>query len=159
MVVQQCSGIVYYYPDKYKSDSFGAPVTEYEMVLRLGEQYLIRAEAEANGANGGAASAVADLNVIRARAGLPAYSGSMNQDSVLNAIYHERQVELFTEWGHRWFDLKRDSLINSVMGSPGNVFQEKYGPNAPNWNPNWQWYPIALGQLQADPKLVQNLSY
>lgn len=151
------NGTYYYYPYKYRSDSLDAPVTEYEMVLRLGEQFLIRAEAEANGA-GGTGPAVQDLNSIRARAGLGPYNGSMAVDSVLQAIYHERQVELFTEWGHRWFDLKRTATINSVMGSPGNVCIEKSGPGS-SWSPEWQWYPIALSQLRLDPYLVQNPGY
>jgi hypothetical protein len=121
----------------------------------LAEQYLIRAEAEANGAPGGVSQAVIDLNTIRKRAGLGGYIGSQVTDSVLTAIYHERQVELFTEWGNRWFDLKRTGLVNAVMGSPGNVCQQKGG----NWNPDWQLYPIALSELQADPNLKQNSGY
>src|SRR6185503_15822823 len=47
------SSNTYYYPYKYKSATYGAPVTEYTMVLRLGEQYLIRAEAEAENNDSG----------------------------------------------------------------------------------------------------------
>lgn len=143
----------FYYPYKYKSATYGEPVTEYLMVLRLGEQYLIRAEAKANSSNMG--DAVADLNIIRNRAGLPAYSGNMTQASVLNAIYHERRVELFSEWGHRWLDLKRNGIVNSVMGAPGNVCSVKGGA----WNSNWQWYPIPLYDLQQDVSLIQNSGY
>jgi hypothetical protein len=146
-------GITYYYPYKYKSDSFGAPITEYEMVLRLGEQYLIQAEAEAYNPIGTGA-AIADLNIIRSRAGLPNYAGATDQTSVLNAIYHERRVELFTEWGHRWFDLKRTNTINTVMGTDGACVAK-----GGSWNSNWQWYPIPLTELQADPNLVQNNGY
>jgi hypothetical protein len=46
-------GQTYYFPYKYQSAAYYAPVTEYETVFRLAEQYLIRAEAEANGAGGG----------------------------------------------------------------------------------------------------------
>lgn len=146
---------LYYFPYKYKVYQQNAPVTEYLMVFRLGEQYLIRAEAEANGAPGGVAAAVADLNVIRTRAGLLPYSGAFNSTSVLNAIYHERQIELFSEWGNRWLDLKRTDNVNSVLGSPENVCQAKGG----TWNPDWQLYPIILTELQYDPNLVQNPGY
>ncbi len=58
-----------WYPVKYKtgrSNSVtGAPSPEYSMVLRLAEMYLIRAEARANGADGGHTKAIEDLNAIR----------------------------------------------------------------------------------------------
>ncbi len=147
----------YYYPFKYKVIDNGdptIPVTEYTMVLRLAEQYLIRAEARAQqGTN--MAGAVADLNVIRNRAGLANYSGATDQQSVLTVILHERQVELFTEWGHRWFDLIRTGNINSVMGAPGNVCQAKGGV----WNADWAFLPIPLSELQLNTNLIQNPGY
>jgi hypothetical protein len=149
-------GITYYYPFKYKVDSIGAPVTEYEMVLRLGEQFLVRAEARAQeGKTTGAEGALQDLNTIRERAGLPDYSGGTDAPSVLSAILHERQVELFTEWGHRWLDLKRTNSVDSVMGSPGGACAAKGG----TWNSYQQWYPITQTELEHDPNLVQNSGY
>lgn len=142
---------VYYYAYKYKVDSINAPVTEYEMVFRLGEQYLIRAEAEAYGAGGGLSGALADINKIRLRAGLPAIASVSNSD-LLNVISHERQVELFTEWGHRWLDLKRTGKVDSVMKI---VTPVKGGV----WNTNYSLYPISLPQLKADPHLSQNSGY
>jgi hypothetical protein len=147
------SGTTYYYPYKYKNDSVNGPITEYETVLRLGEQYLIRAEAEAYG-SAGTAAAIADLNTIRNRAGLLPYSGATDQTSVLNAIYHERRVELFTEWGHRWLDLKRTNMANTIMGTDG-ACAAKDG----TWSSNAQLYPVPLYDLQTDPSLVQNPGY
>ncbi|MEJ0080935.1 MAG: RagB/SusD family nutrient uptake outer membrane protein [Puia sp.] len=149
------SNITYYFPNKYKVYLDPSPLTEYLMVLRLSEQYLIRAEAEAYGAGNGINSSISDLNVIRNRAGLPSYAGSAGQDSVVAAIMHERQIELFTEWGHRWFDLKRTGLVNSVLGSPGNVCQAKGG----NWSPDWQLMPLPLSEIQINPNLTQNPGY
>jgi hypothetical protein len=144
----------YYYPYKYKVWQYGVTATESITVLRLAEQYLIRAEARAQqGTN--MAGAIADLNVIRNRAGLANYSGATDQPSVLTAILHERRVELFTEWGHRWFDLSRTNNLNAVMGSPGNVCQQKGG----TWSPNWALLPIALQELQINSHLVQNAGY
>jgi hypothetical protein len=141
--------VTYYFPYKYKVNSPGAAVTEYEMVLRLGEQYLIRSEAEAE--LGDLAGAKADLNTIRQRAGLPNTSAS-TIPGLLSAIQHERQVELFSEWGHRWFDLKRTGAADSVMSV---VTPEKGGI----WNPDSKLYPLPLGDLQTDHKLVQNPGY
>lgn len=144
-------GVTYYYPYKYKSDTLNAPVTEYEMVLRLGEQYLIRAEAEAE--QNDLTHATYDLNVLRNRGGL-LNTTATTQSDLLAAIQHERQVELFTEWGHRWLDLKRTGTIDAVMGA-GGACAAKGG----NWNTNWQWYPIALSEMQLNPDLVQNAGY
>lgn len=153
------NGTTYYYPFKYKVGSVyngsvtsPAAMTEYSMVLRLAEQYLIRAEAEAE--LGQTASSASDLNAIRTRAGLPNTTAA-TQSTLLAAILHERQVELFTEWGHRWFDLNRTGTINSVMGPPGNVCQSKGG----TWNSNWALYPIPILDLQNDPNLTQNPGY
>lgn len=140
----------YYYPYKYKVNTPGAPVTEYEMVLRLGEQYLIRAEAEAN--NSDTNDAVNDLNVIRKRAGLANYAGATDKSSLLTAILHERQVELFSEWGHRWLDLKRTSVVDVVMPI---ATPQKGG----TWQSSKQLYPLPQADLQDDPNLVQNPGY
>jgi hypothetical protein len=146
----------YFYPYKYKINAYNASVTEYEMVLRLGEQYLIRAEAEAE--MNDLSDAAIDVNTIRTRAQLPNLLNDIasSQSSLLAAIQHERQVELFTEWGNRWLDLKRTNTINAVMGSPGNAYQNKANGY---WNPDWQLYPISLSQLQHDNYLVQNPGY
>jgi starch-binding outer membrane protein, SusD/RagB family len=147
------SGIVYHFPFKYKSAKLNDPVTEYSVVFRLGEQFLIRAEAKAMQGNlSGNNGAIEDLNVIRRRAGLLDYFGVEEKDSVLTAINHERQVELFTEWGHRWLDIKRTGQVNSVMPSVTNL---KGGV----WSSNWQWYPIPQTELLKSPGFKQNLGY
>jgi starch-binding outer membrane protein, SusD/RagB family len=148
-------GITYYYPYKYKLNAYVGATTapsEYTMVLRLAEQYLIRAEARAQ--EGNLQNAAADLNIIRNRAGL-GNTGATTQTDLLNAIYHERRVELFTEWGHRWFDLKRTGTLDALMGSPGNVCQRKGG----NWNPDWALFPIPASEITLNPKLGQNSGY
>lgn len=139
----------YYYPFKYKSGATSTGTTEYLMVFRLAEQYLIRSESRAHLDK--LTDALSDLNIIRKRAGLSIYY-SNSKDSIINAIMNERKVELFTEWGHRWLDLKRTNLVNNVMGQ---VTTEKGGV----WSPNWQLYPIGIYDLQADPNLVQNEGY
>ncbi len=126
------------------------------MVIRLAEVYLIRAEAERYTRSAGLNAALADINIIRHRAGLSDYNGPFNnKDSVLASIMHERQVELFTEWGHRWFDLIRTKKIDAVMGNPGNVSIFKGGI----WNHNWALMPLPYGDLQIDPNLTQNPDY
>jgi hypothetical protein len=142
----------YYYPFKY--ESITNSVSEYVMVFRLAEQYLIRAESEAR--LGDSTDAITDLNLIRKRAGLTNYSLT-NQGPLLAAILHEKQVELFTEWGHRWFDLIRTGAIDTVMGAPGNVYSAKGGIGT--WNPDWELYPIPPSDRSLDPNLTQNQGY
>jgi starch-binding outer membrane protein, SusD/RagB family len=102
---------------KYKEGWGTESQTEYTVVLRLSEQYLIRAEARAKlGRIIGDNSASADLNVIRLRAGLlPVLDNS--QESILSAIAQERRLELFMEWGDRWLNLKRTGTIDQVMNA------------------------------------------
>ncbi|MCR8556932.1 RagB/SusD family nutrient uptake outer membrane protein [Mucilaginibacter sp. BJC16-A38] len=142
-------GVTYNYPYKYKAGRFAPSLVEYAIQFRLAEQYLIRAEAEVSS---DPAAAVRDLNVIRSRAGLPGYTGAMDNPSLLTAILHERQVELFTENGHRWLDLKRTTTVDAVMSQ---VSTQKGG----TWNTNQQLYPIPLSQILADPNLKQNVGY
>jgi hypothetical protein len=146
LVVNTGSGNqTFYYAFKYKNVLASSPTTEDFMILRLADTYLVRAEAAAQLGNTG--SALADLNVIRARAGLPA-STAVSQADVLSAIMHERRIELFTEWGNRWFDLKRTGTIDAVLGA------EK-----PGWKGTDSLYPIPLKQISANSFLVQNPGY
>jgi hypothetical protein len=148
------AGTPYAYPYKYKQGmNNSTTVKEYVMVMRLAEQYLIRAEARAN--QDKLSEAIADLNVIRNRAGLGNYTGSATDPAaVLGAILHERQVELFTEWGHRWFDLIRTGTVNSVMSV---VTPLKGG----TWNADGHQtlYPIPQPELGKDNNLTQNPGY
>jgi len=147
-------GQTFYYPSKYKADFTSTTQTEYPIMLRLSEQYLIRAEARAWQNNlTGANSDVSDLNAIRNRAGLSPYSGGTDRTSLLNAISHERQVELFTEWCDRWFNLKRTGVVDSLMTI---VTPEKGGQG---WAPYQALYPIKITDLQTDPNLTQTPGY
>jgi hypothetical protein len=145
--------INYSYAYKYKIPSGNFPVNEYLMVLRFAEQYLIRAEARTQQNN--LLGAITDLDKIRQRASLPLLSvtnPSITKESLLNTILHERQVELFTEWGHRWLDLKRTSNVDAVMSI---VTPLKGG----TWNPNWALYPIPTTDLKYNPNISQNPGY
>lgn len=138
------NGISYYYPYKYKMRT-NTPVQENEVVLRLGEQYLIRAEARAQQNN--LSGAQEDLNIIRNRAGLPNTTAN-DKNTLITAIYQERQTELFCEWGHRWFNLKRTGNVDSVLSL------EKNG-----WHSSAALYPLPYTELQLNPLLTQNPGY
>jgi len=143
------SGITYSYAYKYKRNIYGDIIDEYNIILRLSEQYLIRAEAKAMQNN--ILGAIEDLNIIRKRAGLPNTS-AMSKSELIEAILHERQVELFTEFGHRWFDLKRSNTIDKKMSL---VTPIKGG----SWNNNWQLFPIPIYETQTNINIKQNPGY
>lgn len=144
------SGVTYKFPFKYKSASLNAPITEYLMVLRLGEQFLIRAEARAHLNN--ISGSKNDLDIVRKRAGLSPTTAN-DQNSLLISVLHERQVELFTEWGHRWLDLKRTGTLDAVMGV---VTPLKSGEQ---WNPYKSLFPILWNDINSNPNLTQNSGY
>lgn len=138
---------VYGYPAKYKQIDVpaGALPDEYSIVLRLAEQYLIRAEARAKQSK--IMEAQGDINVIRTRAGLPNTSAN-DQSSLLAAIEQERRSELFTEWGHRWLDLKRTNRATAVLGPLKGSF----------WQPTDVLYPIPQQQIRLSG-ITQNPGY
>lgn len=119
---------------------------EYSIVFRLAEQYLIRAEARAQLEN--IAGAQQDLNAIRNRAGL-ANTTAANKADLLDAILQERRVELFTEQGHRWFDLKRMGRASEVLA-----------PIKTNWKDTDVLFPIPINEIELNRNLEpQNPGY
>jgi hypothetical protein len=138
----------YYFPYKYKIQT-GSDLSEYSMVLRLAEQYLIRSEARTQ--LGRLNEAIDDLNVIRIRAGLPGTT-AISQLELLSAVAHERQVELFSE-GYRWLDLKRTNKVDEVME---NVTPLKGGGS---WKSYQQLYPIPTVDIQNSINVKQNPQY
>lgn len=134
----------YYFPFKYKIKSGGAS-EEYSMVLRLAELYLIRAEAYAKSSS--PQLALDDLNSIRNRAGLVDWTMA-DITSIEQAVLDERRRELFSEWGHRWFDLRRFEKINEVLGQKKST-----------WQSHAELLPIPEQEILRNPFLTQNLGY
>lgn len=147
----------YYFPYKYhsynNSSTSISSVLEYVMVLRLAEQYVIRAEARAQ--QGNLSGALNDLNIIRNRAGLASLPNTFTQAQVLAAVMQERRAELFCEWGHRWFDLKRTGTIDAVMGGATGACQAKGGV----WQSTSQLMPVPQSEISKDGNLTQNSGY
>ncbi|PZR19109.1 MAG: RagB/SusD family nutrient uptake outer membrane protein [Flavobacterium psychrophilum] len=136
----------WYHAYKYKQNASTATSVEYSVVLRLAEQYLIRAEAYAH--QGEIEAAKNDLNIIRTAAGLPS-SPAESIDDILLAILQERKMEFFTEHGHRFFDLKRYGNLDLVLG---NI--------KPGWNTTDALWPIPETELLTNPNLgSQNPGY
>lgn len=136
----EANNMIFYFPIKYKNNEFFGAVTENSVVMRLAEQYLIRAEARVYLNRMG--EAISDLSAIRQRAGLlPIGLGSQNE--ILNVIAQERRAELFTEWGHRWLDLKRTGKATAVL--------QPLKPT--NWTANDELYPIPQTDININLEL------
>ena len=111
-------------------------------VLRLAEMYLIRAEANMR-LNAAPDVVRADLNIVRARAGLGPLAATVDtQAELIDAILQERRVELAME-GHRFFDLRR-------LGRATTVLQIA---------PERLLLPIPQRERDANPDLTQNPGY
>lgn len=114
--------------------------TDPAYLIRIAELYLIRSEARAQQSK--LATALADLNAIRDRAGVPLSTASTAADLLL-AIEKERQVEFPFE-ADRWFNLVRTGRATAVLGiSDANKFV----------------FPIPNSEILADKALTQNAGY
>lgn len=133
-----------YVPARFNTRSYNAYGLDHNMrIIRYAEILLIYAEAMANGASITSASGyTADmaLNEVRARAGLPAASATLQN------IYDERRAELALE-ENRFFDLVRWGKAPEVLGSKGF----KAGKN--------ELFPIPANQRQLNSALPQNPGY
>ncbi len=74
-------------PYKYKN----APASEYYIVMRVAELYLIRAEATALGSPANVNAAIDDINLLRKRAGVDELEHDLPPATVIDAIAHERR--------------------------------------------------------------------
>lgn len=110
-------------------------------VLRLAEMYLIRSEAATmrdNNPNAG----IADLNVIRNRAGLGDIASIASMDEYVDILLQERRAELNYE-GHRFFDIVRFDKLGELFGRED--FRKAF--------------PIPRDELQIQTNLDQNPGY
>jgi len=113
-------------------------------------RYYRYAEALLNAAEllletGGSASTAADyVNQVRKRAGISPLS-SVTKDDIIN----ERDLEFMGE-GKRYWDLVRTGKAATVL------VPDNYGYRTNKWTPSKKYIPIAQGELDSDPALVQN---
>lgn len=116
-------------------------------VLRLGEMYLIRAEALLHDATINGVQAVDDYNAIREPLGLDAATSVS-----LSNIYDERRRELCFE-GHQLFDLARTKRSLTRTDYDGSVNKDVAFPD-------YKWaMPIIQAEVDANKNVIQNLGY
>lgn len=140
------SGQTYYHVYKYKQRASASGASaEYAMLFRLGEIYLLRAECRLK--QNKYPDALADVNAIRQRAGLAQLSGLQPQ-AVIAALEQEKFIELFAEWGFRFFYLKQSKQLDAVL----QLLK-------PNWDSRRQLLPIPQYELLNNSNLLQNPGY
>lgn len=135
-----------YFPCKYKEYSPTPTSLEYSKIFRIAEIYLNRAEAFLK--VGEMERAKDDINAVRARAGLAEIT-TKNISELDGVLLQERKAELFTEFGHRWFDLKRFDKAKVVLS-----------PIKSGWDNSSYLFPIPETEINANPNLEpQNPGY
>ncbi|KGE87790.1 RagB/SusD family nutrient uptake outer membrane protein [Phaeodactylibacter xiamenensis] len=129
-------------PAKFSFKLFGRREMDNDFpIVRLGEVYLIRAEARAR-LSGNWADAEPDVNVLRARAGVEPYSGTLTADEFLA----ERGREMFQE------AIRRTDLIR--FGKYTEAWWEK-----PASEPYRELFPIPRSAIGGDAGMTQNPGY
>ncbi|KIC61344.1 RagB/SusD family nutrient uptake outer membrane protein [Chryseobacterium taiwanense] len=137
---------MYYFPSKYKQSSVTATTLENSIVLRVEEVFLIRSEAYLNKLM--LSQALSDLNIIRTRTGLAAFSSNIPNE-IMHEIIQERRHELFAEFGHRFYDLRRLEMLDDVLPLV-----------KPQWKPFNKNLPLPESELLLNPNLgAQNDGY
>jgi len=138
---------------KESADNYwsATPSTANNVIMRYAEVLLMHAEAAAQ--NGDLAKAIADINRIRVRAGLPEKTSANLPDltSVMAELSHQKLLEMFFEQ-NRWHDLKR-------WYTPAQLKVHFTGTNkqgAQYLQPRNYIFPIPTGELQTNNKIEQN---
>jgi hypothetical protein len=143
-----------YYVNKYSGEN-GVPGLASPKILRYAEVILNRAEARAK--QGKYALALADLDLIRARADI-APIGAVADANVLTEVLNERRRELAFE-GHRSFDLFRNQLSLVRIQCNSGLEVNVAGNCTVDKASNLRIYPIPQRELDANRNMVQNEGY
>lgn len=143
MIQVSFNGDSWYRPFKYKNRS--ANTSEYSVIFRLEEVYFIMAEALAR--QNRTSQALPYLNATRERAGLSALA-SLSVEEFMDELLAEKRREFFTEFGHRFFDLKRLGRLDELSAVK------------PNWEDDKKLWPLPQNELLLNPNLnPQNPGY
>lgn len=134
----------WYRPNKYKS--LAPNTTEYSIICRLEQAYFILAESLAE--QDRVSEAIPYVNASRQRAGLAALPSTLSKAVFLNEMLQEKRREFFTEFGQRFFDLKRLGKLQEL-----SVVK-------PNWKSYHQLWPIPQSEILLNTNLSpQNEGY
>ena len=146
-----------YYPaNKYKF-MHKVPTNASSIILmRLGEIYLLHAEALAE--TGDLAGATSYVNKIRTRAGLKEVSVPTSKDATIDVILHERRLELAFE-GFRFFDLLRHGFDRAKAIHDAMPQQDSYWQERLPLTEETVLMPIPQTAMDNNPSLTANPGY
>lgn len=171
-----------YYLKKYMNDAYplqnpwGNAGFQPWYYIRYAEILLNFAEAsnEASGADvvpaGSTLSARTAVNLIRARAGMPALAAGLSQTAMRDAIRNERRVELAFE-EHRFYDVRRWKIADVTENKPAQginitksgttlTYATKVALDGRAFAAKHYWLPIPRAEIQASGnKIQQNTGY
>ena len=129
------------------------------ILMRLGEIYLLHAEALCM--TGDLAGSTEYVNKIRRRAGIKEIAQPADQDAMIDAVLHERRLELAFE-GFRFWDLVRHGKareVHDAMSDPSSPRYDKYWQQRRPLTDETILMPIPQEALENNPSLVQNPGY
>lgn len=143
--VDDGNGGSYYFPRKY---NFPYSQEEYHTEIRLADIILVRAEALAK--LNDVIGSLKDIDLIRARAGLPLIESSdIDEQTLFEIIRQERRAEFIAE-GSRWYDLKRWEIAGNVLSIIANKV----------WRDTDTLYPVPKSEIEHNQNLLpQNDGY
>ncbi|MDM8176643.1 RagB/SusD family nutrient uptake outer membrane protein [Olivibacter sp. 47] len=140
------------------------------IIFRYAEILLNYAEAAL--ALGRESEAREAINTVRTRAGMP--TSTVSGQALVDLYRYERKYELAFE-GHRYFDMRRWLIAESLMNVPAKgidilaklnadrktyTYQYKIIDVAPRqFNVKGYFAPIPIGEIQKNPKLQQNPNF
>ncbi len=146
-----------YYPANAYKFMHKIPTNASSIILmRLGEIYLLHAEALAM--TGDLSGATAYVNKIRERAGIKTISVPANQEAAIDAILHERRLELAFE-GFRFFDLLRHGFERAKAVHDAMPQQDSYWQTRLPLTEETVLMPIPQTALDNNPSLEPNKGY
>lgn len=137
------------------------------IIFRLAEIYLDYSEAEYKLGNEELARKY--LNLVRERPSVHMPSVFLSGPDLLDAIHHERQIELCFE-GHRFFDVRRWGIATHTANQPLRGVHIKKKPDGSfsyvyftlqerKFNEENYLYPIPKYEMNKNKLLVQNPGY
>lgn len=140
-------------------------------IIRLAELYLNLAECQANVGGVNLADALANLKVVRDRAGVPTPTTVPEQERLIEMIHNERFIEFWNE-GHRYYDVrrwaegkkyfgaKREGLNEMVKDVSFEDFNVPTAINQPyRWDDRLYLAPIQNAEVYRNPQMVQAYGY
>ena len=152
----ECTWSNYYPANKYKF-MHKVPTNASSIILmRLGEIYLLHAEALAK--TGHISDAIEYVNKVRDRAGIARIPEPASEDEAIDAILHERRLELAFE-GFRFYDLLRHGFERAKAVHDAMPQKDSY------WQPRLPLteetvlMPIPQTALDNNPSLTPNPGY